>query len=41
VVFMDWLKKAPTAVTVAVISLCGVLALAILAVYNRADPQRR
>jgi hypothetical protein len=31
---MDWLKKAPTAVTVAVISLCGVLALAILAVYT-------
>lgn len=31
---MDWLKKAPTPVTVAVISLCGVLALAILAVYT-------
>lgn len=31
---MDWLKKAPTSVTVAVIALCGVLALAVLTVYT-------
>lgn len=30
---MDWLKKAPTMVVVAVITVCGVLALAIVAAY--------
>lgn len=27
---MDWLKKAPTAVTVTVIIMCGVIAVAVL-----------
>lgn len=31
---MDWLKKAPTSITIAVIAVCGVLALAILTVYT-------
>lgn len=30
---MDWLKKAPTAVVVTVIIVCGVLALGILGVF--------
>ena len=30
---MDWLRKAPTAVVVAVITVCGVLALAVLAAF--------
>lgn len=30
---MDWLKKAPTSITIAVIALCGVLAVSVLAVY--------
>lgn len=30
---MDWLKKAPTSVTVAVIAVCGFLATAIIAAY--------
>jgi predicted permease len=30
---MTWLKKAPTAVTVAVIIVCGVLALAVLGAF--------
>jgi NADH:ubiquinone oxidoreductase subunit 6 (subunit J) len=32
-VFMNWLKKAPTSVTITVISVCGVLAVAILIAY--------
>jgi hypothetical protein len=31
VVFMNWLKKAPTAITVTVIIMCGLVALAVLA----------
>lgn len=31
--FMEWLKKAPTAVVVTVIIVCGVLALGVLGVY--------
>lgn len=30
---MDWLRKAPTAVVVAVITVCGVLALGVLAAF--------
>lgn len=30
---MDWLKKAPTSITIAVISVCGLLVLAVLAGY--------
>jgi high-affinity Fe2+/Pb2+ permease len=30
---MDWLKKAPTAVTVAVIIVCGVLAAVVIAAF--------
>lgn len=30
---MDWLKKAPTALVVAVFCLCGVLALGVLGAY--------
>lgn len=30
---MDWLRKAPTAVVVSVIALCGVVALALLAAF--------
>lgn len=30
---MDWLKKAPTSITIAVISVCGLLALGVLAGY--------
>lgn len=31
--FMDWLKKAPTAVIVTVIIVCGAIALGVLGVY--------
>lgn len=31
--FMDWLKKAPTAVVVAVVCVCGVVALGVLAAF--------
>lgn len=30
---MDWLKKAPTAVVVSMVALCGVLAMAVLGAY--------
>lgn len=30
---MDWLKKAPTTVTVAVITVCGVVAVSVLAAF--------
>jgi len=30
---MDWLKKAPTPITIAVICVCGVIALGVLGVY--------
>lgn len=30
---MEWLRKAPTAVTIAVVAVCGVLAVAVLAAY--------
>lgn len=30
---MDWLKKAPTSVTIAVVAVCGVLAVGVLAAY--------
>lgn len=30
---MDWLKKAPTAVAVAMIIMCGVIALGVLAAF--------
>lgn len=30
---MDWLKKAPTAVTVTVIVVCGLLALGVVGAY--------
>jgi hypothetical protein len=32
-VLMDWLKKAPTAITITVLVLCGVLALGVLGAY--------
>jgi fructose-specific phosphotransferase system IIC component len=32
-VLMEWLKKAPTAVTVTVILVCGLLALSIVGAY--------
>jgi len=31
--FMDWLRKAPTSITIAVITLCGFLAAVIIAAY--------
>jgi fructose-specific phosphotransferase system IIC component len=31
--FMDWLKKAPTAVTVTVIIVCGFIALGLVAAF--------
>lgn len=30
---MDWLRKAPTSITIAVICVCGVVALAVLGAY--------
>jgi hypothetical protein len=30
---MEWLKKAPTAVTVAVVAVCGVLAVSVIAAF--------
>lgn len=30
---MEWLKKAPTSITIAVIAVCGLLALGVLAAY--------
>ncbi len=30
---MDWLKKAPTALAVTIVAVCGVLVLAVLATY--------
>lgn len=30
---MDWLKKAPTAVTVAVVVVCGILAAVVIAAF--------
>lgn len=33
-VFMDWLKKAPTPVTVAVIVMCGVVAMTVLVTFT-------
>lgn len=32
--FMDWLRKAPTSVVIAVIAVCGVITLGLLAVYT-------
>lgn len=31
---MDWLKKAPTSITITVICVCGLLALAVVAAYT-------
>jgi fructose-specific phosphotransferase system IIC component len=31
---MDWLKKAPTSITITVICVCGVLALGVVAAYT-------
>lgn len=31
--FMEWLRKAPTAVVITIVIMCGVLALGVLGVY--------